>query len=133
MCLSETGISLVNLVCNWILPVKMSVSQLNVNLKNLNSIQKFIPVSISTVDLCRPMLVRVLSEIEDFNRRSESEPLFLRVNQTYILEVDMHQGCVKSRFELDSLRQVTTSQIIWTEKVRYVLSSSVHINNTTTY
>ncbi|XP_026801367.2 serine/threonine-protein kinase 11-interacting protein [Pangasianodon hypophthalmus] len=68
------------------------------------------------VDLCRPMLVRVLSEIEDFSRRKESEPLFLRVHQAYILEVDMHQGCVRSRFELDSLRQVTTSQATWTEK-----------------
>ncbi|XP_046723866.1 serine/threonine-protein kinase 11-interacting protein isoform X2 [Silurus meridionalis] len=68
------------------------------------------------VDLCRPMLVRVLSEIEDFNRKKESEPLFLRVHQTYILEVDMYQGCVKSRFELDCLQQVSSSQAIWTKE-----------------
>ncbi|KAF4083613.1 hypothetical protein AMELA_G00144120 [Ameiurus melas] len=68
------------------------------------------------VDLCRPMLVRVLSEIEDFNNRTESESLFLRVHQAYILEVDTHQGCVRSRFELNSLRQVTTFQATWTEK-----------------
>ncbi|XP_060775069.1 serine/threonine-protein kinase 11-interacting protein isoform X2 [Neoarius graeffei] len=68
------------------------------------------------VDLCRPMLVRVLYEIEDFNGRMESEPLFLRVYQAHILEVDIHQGCVRSQFELGSLRQVTTSQATWTEK-----------------
>lgn len=90
----------------------------------------FIPILVSTVDLCRPMLVRVLSEIEDFNNRMESEPLFLRVHQAYILEVDMHQGCVRSRFELNSLRQVATFQATWTEKVRYVLlSSSVQFNS----
>ncbi|KAK3557083.1 hypothetical protein QTP70_024751, partial [Hemibagrus guttatus] len=68
------------------------------------------------VDVCRPMLVRVLTEIEDFNKKKESEPLFLRVHQAYILEVDMHQGCVRNRFELDSLRQVTTSQFTCTEE-----------------
>ncbi|XP_058259397.1 serine/threonine-protein kinase 11-interacting protein isoform X2 [Hemibagrus wyckioides] len=68
------------------------------------------------VDVCRPMLVRVLTETEDFNKRKESEPLFLRVHQAYILEVDMHQGCVRNRFELDSLRQVTTSQFTCTEE-----------------
>ncbi|XP_060724495.1 serine/threonine-protein kinase 11-interacting protein isoform X2 [Tachysurus vachellii] len=68
------------------------------------------------VDVCRPMLVRVLSEIEDFNKRKVSEPMFLRVYQDYILEVDMHQGCVRNRFELDSLRQVTTSQVTWTKE-----------------
>ncbi|KAI5613477.1 serine/threonine-protein kinase 11-interacting protein isoform X1, partial [Silurus asotus] len=68
------------------------------------------------VDLCRPMLVRVLSEIEDFNRKKESGLLFLRVHQTYILEVDMYQGCVKSRFELDCLQQVSSGQAIGTKE-----------------
>ncbi|XP_053353628.1 serine/threonine-protein kinase 11-interacting protein isoform X2 [Clarias gariepinus] len=68
------------------------------------------------VDLYKPVLVRVLSEIEDFNRIKESELLFLRVHQSYILEVDVHQGCIRRRFELDSLRQVITSQATWTDK-----------------
>ncbi|KAF5889973.1 serine/threonine-protein kinase 11-interacting protein, partial [Clarias magur] len=70
-------------------------------------------------DLCKPVLVRVLSEIEiseDFNRMKESELLFLRVHQSHILEVDMHQGCIRRRFELDSLRKVITSQATWTDK-----------------
>ncbi|XP_062853710.1 serine/threonine-protein kinase 11-interacting protein [Trichomycterus rosablanca] len=62
------------------------------------------------VDLCRPMLVGMLSENEEPDGRKGSEPFFLRVNQTNILEVDMHQGRAKSRLELESLRQVTASQ-----------------------
>lgn len=88
---------------------------------------------VSTVDLCRPMLVRVLSESEDFNRKKETEPLFLRVNQAYILEVDMLHGGVRSRFELDSLRQVTTLQTISTEKVRYLHLYLQFFNNPMNY
>ncbi|XP_036426448.1 serine/threonine-protein kinase 11-interacting protein isoform X3 [Colossoma macropomum] len=68
------------------------------------------------VDLCRPMLVGVLSGDEEPARRKASEPFFLRVRQGHILEVDMHQGRVRNRLELDSLRQVTASQATWMEK-----------------
>ncbi|XP_066522181.1 serine/threonine-protein kinase 11-interacting protein isoform X2 [Hoplias malabaricus] len=68
------------------------------------------------VDLCRPMLVGVLSEDEGPDGRKASEPLFLRVRQGHILEVDMHQGKVTNRLELDSLQQLTTSQASWKEK-----------------
>ncbi|KAK7144517.1 hypothetical protein R3I94_010821 [Phoxinus phoxinus] len=70
------------------------------------------------VDLCRPMLVGLLSEDVETNRKSASEPLFLRVWQGHLLEVDMHQGCVKTRVELDSLRDVVTTEATCTvEKV----------------
>ncbi|CAM4622637.1 unnamed protein product [Leuciscus chuanchicus] len=70
------------------------------------------------VDLCRPMLVGLLSEDVETNQKSASEPLFLRVWQGHLLEVDMHQGCVKTRVELDSLRDVLTTEATCTvEKV----------------
>lgn len=71
-----------------------------------------------TVDLCRPMLVGLLSEDVETNRKSASEPLFLRVWQGHLLEVDMHQGCVKTRVELDSLRDVVTTEATCTVEVR---------------
>lgn len=74
--------------------------------------------SVPTVDLCRPVLVGVLSEEEKPNERKISEPFFLRISQGHVLEVDMHQGRVRNRLELDSLRQVTALQATWTEKVR---------------
>ncbi|XP_077055298.1 serine/threonine-protein kinase 11-interacting protein [Siphateles boraxobius] len=70
------------------------------------------------VDLCRPMLVGLLSEDVETNRKRASEPLFLRVWQGHLLEVEMHQGCVKTRVELDSLRDVVTTEATCTvEKV----------------
>ncbi|KAG1960310.1 serine/threonine-protein kinase 11-interacting protein [Pimephales promelas] len=70
------------------------------------------------VDLCRPMLVGLLSEDVEMNRKRASEPLFLRVWQGHLLEVDMHQGCVKTRVELDSLRDVVITEATCTvEKV----------------
>ncbi|XP_048056843.1 serine/threonine-protein kinase 11-interacting protein [Megalobrama amblycephala] len=62
------------------------------------------------VDLCRPMLVGQLSEDVETNRKRSSEPLFLRVRQGHLLEVDMHQGCVKTRVELDCLQDVVTTE-----------------------
>ncbi|NP_956582.2 serine/threonine-protein kinase 11-interacting protein [Danio rerio] len=70
------------------------------------------------VDLCRPMLVGLLSEDLETDQKRVSEPLFLRVRQGHLLEVDMHQGCVKTRVELDSLRDVVTTEALCTvEKV----------------
>ncbi|XP_056315714.1 serine/threonine-protein kinase 11-interacting protein [Danio aesculapii] len=70
------------------------------------------------VDLCRPMLVGLLSEDLETDQKRVSEPLFLRVRQGHLLEVDMHQGCVKTRVELDSLRDVVTTEASCTvEKV----------------
>ncbi|XP_016382184.1 serine/threonine-protein kinase 11-interacting protein-like isoform X3 [Sinocyclocheilus rhinocerous] len=62
------------------------------------------------VDLCRPMLVGLLLEDVERDRKRPSEPLFLRVRQGRLLEVDMHQGCVKKRVELDSLQDVLTTE-----------------------
>uniref|UniRef100_A0A671LIT8 Serine/threonine-protein kinase 11-interacting protein n=1 Tax=Sinocyclocheilus anshuiensis TaxID=1608454 RepID=A0A671LIT8_9TELE len=62
------------------------------------------------VDLCRPMLVGLLLEDVERDQKRPSEPLFLRVRQGHLLEVDMHQGCVKKRVELDSLQDVMTTE-----------------------
>ncbi|XP_043097589.1 serine/threonine-protein kinase 11-interacting protein isoform X2 [Puntigrus tetrazona] len=70
------------------------------------------------VDLCRPMLVGLLLEDMEKDQKRASEPLFLRVRQGHMLEVDMHQGCVKTRVELDSLQDVITNEVTCTvEKV----------------
>ncbi|XP_051568530.1 serine/threonine-protein kinase 11-interacting protein isoform X1 [Myxocyprinus asiaticus] len=68
------------------------------------------------VDLCRPMLVGLLSEDAETDGKSSSELLFLRVRQSYLLEVDMHQGRVTTRLELDGLREVITAQTVCTVK-----------------
>lgn len=72
----------------------------------------------STVDLCRPVLVGLLLEDVETDKKMASEPLFLRVRQCHLLEVDMHQGCVKTRVELDSLQKVVATQVTCTIKVR---------------
>uniref|UniRef100_A0A673G719 Serine/threonine-protein kinase 11-interacting protein n=1 Tax=Sinocyclocheilus rhinocerous TaxID=307959 RepID=A0A673G719_9TELE len=70
------------------------------------------------VDLCRPMLVGVLLEDVERDLKRASEPLFLRVRQGHMLEVDMHQGCVKTQVELDSLQDVIATEATCTvEKV----------------
>uniref|UniRef100_A0A8C1IC69 Serine/threonine-protein kinase 11-interacting protein n=1 Tax=Cyprinus carpio TaxID=7962 RepID=A0A8C1IC69_CYPCA len=66
------------------------------------------------VDLCRPMLVGLLLEDVERDQKRTSEPLFLRVRQGCLLEVDMHQGCVIKRVELDSLQGVVTTEAICT-------------------
>ncbi|XP_056607619.1 serine/threonine-protein kinase 11-interacting protein isoform X2 [Triplophysa dalaica] len=63
------------------------------------------------VDLCRPVLVGLLLEDVQTDEKMVSEPLFLRVRQCHLLEVDMHQGCVKTRVELDSLQKVVATQV----------------------
>ncbi|XP_030639233.1 LOW QUALITY PROTEIN: serine/threonine-protein kinase 11-interacting protein [Chanos chanos] len=68
------------------------------------------------VDLCLPLLVGVLSDDEEQSERKASQPFFLRVKQGHLLEVDMHQGRVRTRLELDSLREVAATQVTWTEK-----------------
>lgn len=68
------------------------------------------------VDLCRPVLVGLLSEDLETYGNPVSEPLFLRVRQGHLLEVDMHQGCVKTRVELDSLQKVVETQTTCTIK-----------------
>lgn len=68
------------------------------------------------VDLCRPVLVGLLLEDVETDEKIVSEPLFLRVRQCHLLEVDMHQGCVKTRVELDSLQKVVATQVTCTMK-----------------
>ncbi|KAI4900844.1 hypothetical protein NFI96_018189 [Prochilodus magdalenae] len=78
------------------------------------------------VDLCRPMLVGVLSEDEE--RGKASEPLFLRVHQGHVLEVDMHQGRIRNRLELDSLQKVTASRATWMEKEKETLHPALELH-----
>lgn len=78
----------------------------------------FIISLFSTVDLCRPVLVGLLLEDVETDEKIVSEPLFLRVRQCRLLEVDMHHGCVKTRVELDSLQNVVATQVTCTMKVR---------------
>ncbi|XP_022531059.2 serine/threonine-protein kinase 11-interacting protein [Astyanax mexicanus] len=80
------------------------------------------------VDLCRPMLVGVLSEDEEPDGRKALEPLFLRVRQGHVLEVDVHQGRVRKRLELDSLRQVTASEASWMEKEKLLPALELHFS-----
>ncbi|KAJ8247044.1 hypothetical protein GJAV_G00258140 [Gymnothorax javanicus] len=69
------------------------------------------------VDLCRPLLVGVLSEgEEDEEMKAGQGPLFLRVKSAHALEVDMQSGRLLKKLELDSLLEVTTSQAAWTQK-----------------
>ncbi|XP_046886845.1 serine/threonine-protein kinase 11-interacting protein [Hypomesus transpacificus] len=79
------------------------------------------------VDLCPPLLVGVLSEGEERGGRGGREgshPVFLRVKQGLLLEVDMHRGQERARLELDCLGKVTTSEARWTEgEVEKVLPS----------
>ncbi|KAK1798796.1 hypothetical protein P4O66_007080 [Electrophorus voltai] len=65
------------------------------------------------VDLCRPMLVQVLSEAEETDGVA---PLFLRVRQGHVQEVDVQQGRVRNQLELACLRNVAVSQATWIEK-----------------
>ncbi|XP_035382395.1 serine/threonine-protein kinase 11-interacting protein isoform X2 [Electrophorus electricus] len=65
------------------------------------------------VDLCRPMLVQVLSEAEETDGVT---PLFLRVRQGHVQEVDVQQGRVRTQLELACLRNVAVSQATWIEK-----------------
>lgn len=64
------------------------------------------------------MLVGLLLEDVERDQKRTSEPLFLRVRQGCLLEVDMHQGCVIKRVELDSLQGVVTTEAICTVEVR---------------
>lgn len=60
----------------------------------------------------------LLSEDVETDQKRVSDTLFLRVRQGHLLEVDMHQGCVKTRVELDSLRDVVTTEASCTVEVR---------------
>nr|XP_040031616.1 serine/threonine-protein kinase 11-interacting protein isoform X2 [Gasterosteus aculeatus aculeatus] len=72
------------------------------------------------VDLCRPLLVGVLSNKEEGEvegpgesgkRRSE---VFLRIKQRLLLEVDMQCGRERCRLELSSLVRVESTEAAWT-------------------
>lgn len=64
------------------------------------------------------MLVGLLLEDVESDRKRASEPLFLRVRQGHLLEVDMRQGCVKTQVELDSLQDVIATEATCTVEVR---------------
>ncbi|KAG5261908.1 hypothetical protein AALO_G00289940 [Alosa alosa] len=70
------------------------------------------------VDLCLPLLVGVVSEDEDEDdeTRKAQGPVFLRVRQGLLLEVDMQRGSVRKRVELDSLQQITSTLQPWGDK-----------------
>ncbi|XP_018598387.1 serine/threonine-protein kinase 11-interacting protein isoform X3 [Scleropages formosus] len=67
------------------------------------------------VDVCLPLLVGLLPEDSDGHLRSTG-PLFLRIKSGHALEVDVHTGSVLTRLELDSLREVSISEAMWTDK-----------------
>ncbi|XP_031414171.1 serine/threonine-protein kinase 11-interacting protein isoform X2 [Clupea harengus] len=68
------------------------------------------------VDLCLPLLVGVVSEDEEGEERKAPGPVFLRVRQGLLLEVDMQHGRVRRRVELDSLQHITSIRAPWGDK-----------------
>ncbi|TRY90331.1 hypothetical protein DNTS_015226 [Danionella cerebrum] len=80
--------------------------------------------TIETMDLCRPMLVAILSEDLGVEGKIPSELLFLRMRQTHLLEVDVQQGSVKTRVDLDCLQDFRTTEATCTlEKLEKTLPS----------
>lgn len=72
------------------------------------------------VDLCRPLLVGMLSDAEEDGvaeeqRMSSRREVFLRLRKDFLLEVDMQRGQERCRLELDSLTAVDTSEASWTQ------------------
>ncbi|XP_033899448.3 serine/threonine-protein kinase 11-interacting protein-like isoform X1 [Acipenser ruthenus] len=68
------------------------------------------------VDLCHPLVVGVVPDGEF--PESGGSRLFLRVKPRHAVEVDLQSARVLARLELDSLREVNTSQAAWREKGR---------------
>ncbi|MGH0114466.1 UNVERIFIED_CONTAM: hypothetical protein FKN15_017766 [Acipenser sinensis] len=68
------------------------------------------------VDLCHPLVVGVVPDGEF--PESDCSRLFLRVKPRHAVEVDLQSARVLARLELDSLREVNTSQATWREKGR---------------
>ncbi|XP_033857719.3 serine/threonine-protein kinase 11-interacting protein-like [Acipenser ruthenus] len=68
------------------------------------------------VDLCHPLVVGVVPDREF--PESGGSRLFLRVKPRHAVEVDLQSARVLARLELDSLREVNTSQATWREKGR---------------
>uniref|UniRef100_A0A3B3SV27 Serine/threonine-protein kinase 11-interacting protein n=1 Tax=Paramormyrops kingsleyae TaxID=1676925 RepID=A0A3B3SV27_9TELE len=82
------------------------------------------------VDQCLPLLVGViLDSAGKPDDRKLPCPLFLRVKPGHLLEVDMHSGAVLVRLELDSLRDVTTSEAVWADKALVDILSHVAEDN----
>lgn len=77
---------------------------------------------LSSVDLCHPLLVGVLSDKEEDGEghggRSSRREVFLRVTQHLVLEVDTQRGRERCRLELGSLARVETTEAAWTRGVR---------------
>ncbi|MGH0116888.1 UNVERIFIED_CONTAM: hypothetical protein FKN15_040877 [Acipenser sinensis] len=70
----------------------------------------------NSMDLCHPLVVGVVPDGEF--PESGGSRLFLRVKPRHALEVDLQSARVLARLELDSLREVNTSQAAWREKGR---------------
>ncbi|XP_062270667.1 LOW QUALITY PROTEIN: serine/threonine-protein kinase 11-interacting protein [Scomber scombrus] len=75
------------------------------------------------VDLCRPLVVGVLSDKEEEDNEGQGESrkkrrkrreVFLCVKLGLLLEVDMQSGQERCRLELDSLAGVETTEAAWT-------------------
>lgn len=70
------------------------------------------------VDLCSPLLVGVLSDVEEdgaeeAEQRMSRREVFLRLRKGFLLEVDMQRGQERCRLELDSLIKVDTTEASW--------------------
>ncbi|RXM35913.1 Serine/threonine-protein kinase 11-interacting protein [Acipenser ruthenus] len=71
---------------------------------------------VEEMDLCHPLVVGVVPDGEF--PESGGSRLFLRVKPRHAVEVDLQSARVLARLELDSLREVNTSQAAWREKGR---------------
>lgn len=79
------------------------------------------------MDLCRPLVVGVLSDKEEEDNEGQGESrkkrrkrreVFLCVKLGLLLEVDMQSGQERCRLELDSLAGVETTEAAWTQGVK---------------
>lgn len=76
------------------------------------------------VDLCRPLLVGILSDNEEEDEgemrydSSMRREMFLCIKQHLALEVDVKHGRERCRLELSSLTRVKTTEAVWIRGVR---------------
>lgn len=83
-----------------------------------------IPFLFLLVDLCRPLLVGILSDNKEEDEggmrydSSTRREMFLCIKQHLALEVDVKHGQERCRLELGSLARVKTTEAVWIRGVR---------------